>query len=399
MKIRSLLQTSLTLMLLASCAGSNLPNASTPQPNNGSAQNAAQPNQNQISSSSSAEMQQSLTALHEDEAIYDDTVTVAQAEAGFSTQALEVNQRLDTRVVVKPTVVRPVIAVGGRPASAQQTAQVKMRAAAALKLNQAQRAQLRANLKASDAVTLNEDGTITLDPAKFKQEVKAHLQQQVARLEQHLLKIKARLELKHEIKQELQQRLRHHDYAVRTSDKVSVTNEDGSISETIKVSFKNTRLNIERETTLTKTSLDGKLLEVDFQLSEKTPAFERTLSRVATYNNDGSKTVLIDAKTSWKNGRSHERHEERLVSSDGSATGAGTITRTDKAGNSKTFSFKLSLTAQGEMISSASDNSSQTEVTLDENADGSATAMVETNGQESSSEIDIEAEAEASTET
>ncbi len=407
---RTSIQSALTLMVLAACSpAAQLPTANTPQnqPNQTAAQSNTQ-NSAQASSQtsaqasaavSSASMAEDMTALHEDEAIYRDAVLLFQSEAGFATQAL--GNRASTDARLRLEVVAPVVratnlpGVGGRRVTAQQASQVQARAQARLKQEQAQRASFKAKLKSSGAITVNADNTLTIDPVLFKQEVAAQLKARQDVFKSHLAAIDARLDLKHEVAKEKMQKLRHRDYTTRTSDTVSVTNADGSVTETVKIQFKNSRLNISRETVLAKTSLDGKILKVEFKLTEKTPAFEREVTRIATHNADGSKNVLVDAKTTWKNGRVRERHEERVVNADGSATGAGTVTVTLKDGTNKTYTFNLSMSVSGEITSDATEPASNTEVIVTEETSGAATVIVNENNQETVTEVNLEAEAEA----
>lgn len=403
MKIRTLIQTSMTLMLLTACgpngqiAGVGNPTGSPSSAAQTTTQNSAQ-NSSQTSSQTSAsssikgsvsgQMQSDMTAMHEEEAIYADAATVADSDNSFATQALGASVSLNARLRLSS---------GSRPVTKPAAPAKDLRAAAKAKLvvAAANRNQLQAHLITASAVSINGDGTITLDPKAFALTVNQRLQAEKARFQDHLLRLDARLALKHQVGGDLLKRLYHHDFVVRTSDKTSITNDDGSTTETVKISFENSKLGIQREVVLAKTSQDGKLVKVDFQLTESNPIFDRSLTRVATYNGDGTKNVLIDAKTTWKDGRSSERHEERLVNADGSVTGTGTVTRTAKDGSAKTYTISLNITAAGDMTTGASDPASQTEVTLDEQASGEATVTTDINGQESAANVDIAADATA----
>lgn len=419
MKIRSLIQTSLTLMMLTACGpNGQLTSATLPQNSptgsqsglsgQGSQSALITGNQTQSTSSAgattassssvSATLKSDLTAMHEEEAIYTDAATVAEADSGFATKAVggTVGSTLGLDIRVRmPASTRPLPGPGGRKLPQAQAKDLRTQFKSQLALQAGDRSQFTSHLMNAAAVTVNGDGTITLDPKAFKQSFNQHMQQEKAQFENNLLKLKGRLELKKQITGDALRKLYHHDFVTRTSDKVTVQNADGSTTETIKISFENSRNGIKRETTLAKTSKDNKILKVEFQLNETTPAFTRTVTRVATHNADGSKNVLLDAKITWKDGRSCERHQERVVKADGSATGTGTITRTAKDGSSKTYTFNVNITVSGEMTTAASDPQSQTDVVLDEQANGDATVVVQENGQASAAEVDVAADATA----
>lgn len=410
MKIRTLIQTSMTLMILTAC-GPNGQIASVSNPT-GSQSSTSQTSNSQtatqtdtqsssqtstqtsasLNGSVSGQMQSDMTAMHEEEAIYADAAAVADSSNSFATQALGASVSLNTRLRLSN---------GPRPVTKPAAPAKDLRTAAKAKLvvAAANRTQLKTHLITAGAISINGDGTITLDPKAFALTVNQRLQAEKAKFQDQLLRIEARLALKHQVGGDLLKRLYHHDFAVRTSDKTSVTNDDGSTTETVKISFENSKLGIKREVVLSKTSKDGKLVKVDFQLTESNPIFDRSLTRIATYNGDGTKNVLIDAKTTWKDGRSSERHEERLVNADGTVTGTGTITRTARDGSTKTYTISLNIAADGGMTTGASDPASQTEVTLDEQASGEATVTTDVNGQENATNVDIAADATAAAST
>ncbi|HEY9841432.1 MAG TPA: hypothetical protein V6D23_13310 [Candidatus Obscuribacterales bacterium] len=329
MKIRSLLSVSLSLILVGGCS-SQTGTFAPARPGTQSASTSQNTTQGTAQSTAAAELQADLAELHADEVSYADTVSLASAETGFSTQML--------------------------PGEALRPAD----------LTKEQALQVRARL----------------------QELRQQFQTQ-------LDKIRDRLTLRREVAAEQLRwlhRRSHQDCTVRISDKVRVENPDGSVTETIKVNFANSCHDVIREAVLARTSKDGKLLKLEFQLHVTTPAFERDLTRIATYAADGSKHVLIDAKTSWRDGKIRERHEERLVNADGSATGKGTITVTLADGTVKTYQYTVSIAANGEITSSARDAGHRLEVKLAEKANGRATVSVTEDGREHAAEVDLEAE-------
>lgn len=389
---RNLISSSLMLMLLAACSSqtANLPAGPNPAAMTASGSQTSQPaspvasNQTTASSTAQAGLDGDLTSVYEDEAFYSDTVLLADSEAGFSTQALGAGA--DARIATMGPVRKQV--------ARSRADLAKAKAKDALTISPAERARFKQRLVSSGAVTVNADGTLTVDKAQFSTLVNAGLEVRKTRLKRQLDSLGNQLEPKRDIAADKLRRLHHHDHKVRISDKTTVTNPDGSITETIKVNFANSRTDVIRETILAKTSLNGKLINVDYQLKIVTPAFEHTKTRVATHNNDGSKTVLIDAKTVWRNGKTRERHEERLIEADGSGKGTGTIKVTMPDGSVKTWQYTLSFTADGKLTTSASDG--QTETLIEADAQGDATVIVTENGVETATEVNLDAEAAAS---
>ncbi|MGV3524505.1 MAG: hypothetical protein ACO1RX_09780 [Candidatus Sericytochromatia bacterium] len=388
MKIQTLISLSLTLMMLVACGPqTQMPNTATGNPS----QNAANsPASAAPVASTQSSLQADMLVEHEDEATYADTLTVAQTDAGFSTQQLRVGAGAAAVIKTPRAGVRVVTGSDLRAA--------KSRAVDMLTVSPAERARLKARLKTAGAVTANADGTLTVDAAAFRAQAKAAMQNRNARLKQQILKLDARLALKKELAQDKIQQLRRQNVVVRTSDKVTETNADGSVTTTLKVSFENKRTALTRESVLVETTREGELISRDYQMTETAKNHTRTSSRVTTFEADGSKNVLIESRTEWKNGRIRESNQERLIDADGAGTGTGTITVTSAEGETKTYTFTLKMDASGTLTSSASDPADSTEVVIDEAADGTATVIVETDGAETAESVDLEAEAEAAAE-
>lgn len=390
MKIQTLLPLSLTLMTLVACGPqTQMPNTATGTQNtaNSAAPASAAP---VVSAQSSTTLEADMLAEHEDEATYADTLTVARAEGGFSTQQLRVGAGAAAVIKTPRAGVRVVTGSDLRAA--------KSRAVDLLTVSPAERARLKARLKTSGAVTANADGTLTVDPVAFRSQAKAAIQNRNARLKQQILKLDARLDLKKELAQDKIQQLRRQNVVVRTSDKVTETNADGSMTTTLKVSFENKRTALTRESVLVETTLNGELLSRDYQMTETAKNHTRTSSRITTFEADGSKNVLMESRTEWKNGRIRESNQERLLDAAGAGTGTGTITVTSAEGETKSYTFTLKIDATGAVTSSASDPAENIEVVIDEEADGTATVIIEADGSETAESVNLEAEAEAAAE-
>jgi len=448
MKIRSVIQASLTLMVLAACTPQNnlslapmpAPNSpfqAAPQPQNQTAVSSAALASSVLSSRSGAALQSELTLVHEDEAIYQDTLTVA-AESGFQIQ--QVNEERDEALADERSrpehmgqhpsrpgqgMMRPPMPghpgmMPGHPGMMMhlprphhpaqlmppaQARQMQDRVQAHVKAQQAapglQQAmqQLIRALQQSGAVEMQADGRMILDPRAFQGHIQQGMSQHRAQFEKHLQAARPKLERTRELGQDQQAKLKRQNNLVRTSDRERIQNADGSITEILKVEFDNSRAGIKRQTYLAKTKLGDQMLKLEYKLEETTPAFERSASRLVTHHEDGSKTILLESKTTWKNGRIRTHNEERRVQADGSATGTGTLTLTSPDGSVKTHEFTVTITARGQMTSSSSDTESNTTVTVDEAEDGSATVIVEENGETEAVEVDLETEAEAAATT
>lgn len=249
--------------------------------------------------------------------------------------------------------------------------------------------------KFSSAITVNDDGTITVDPNKLKEELKTALESRKEMMSKNLEKAVAKLKEVKELAKEKAEKLKRKNNIVRNSEKVSVTNADGSVTETMTVKFENTKLGLTRENTVAKTSKDGKVLSVDHSLKATTLAYTKTVTRLVTYNEDGSRTIKTTSVTEWKNGAKSERNEQRVVGADKTATGAGTLTVTNSKGESKTYNLSVGISASGEVTSNVTDNSTKEEVEVTESSTGETTQTVTTTEGSASETVDVEASVSA----
>jgi hypothetical protein len=351
--------------------------------------------QTSTSAKASAELQAALIAEHESEATYSDTNTVAQS-GSFSTQAIGIEGRGE----INATALLPRVGAAVRTALKPVVRRAATRAAIDTRKDvmKRQTARVKASLEKSDAITVSADGMVTIDAPKLKAEVKAKAEARKNTMEARIASLRAKLQDRKEITQDKLQQLRRKNNVVRTSDTVETPNADGSITKTISVEFKNDRANITRESTLSRTTLDGKLVSSDYSLKMTTQHFTREESRSTTVNADGTRTVNIYAMTTWNDGRKRERHEERVITADGNATGTGTLTLTMKDGTTKTFNIGVNVTATGEVDTVASDPAGTTEVVVDESASGEAVVTTSEEGTVAEVTVNVEAEVEAQAE-
>lgn len=348
------------------------------------------------SAKASAELQAALIAEHESEATYSDTHTVAQGSGSFSTQAIGIEGRGE----INATALLPRVGAAVRTALKPVVRRAATRAAIDTRKEALKRQTVRVKtaLEKSDAITVSADGLVTIDAPKLKAEVKAKAETRKNIFEARIASLRAKLQDRKEIAQDKRQQLRGKNNVVRTSDTVETPNADGSMTKTISVEFKNDRANITRESTLSRTTLDGKLVSSDYSLKMTTQHFTREETRSTTVNADGTRTVNIYAMTTWNDGRKRERHEERVITADGNATGTGTLTLTLKDGTSKTYNIGVNVTAMGEVDTVATDPAGTTEVVVDESASGEAVVTTNEEGIVAEVTINVEAEVEAQAE-
>jgi hypothetical protein len=334
----------------------------------------------------SAQIQSSLAAYHDDEAAFNDTATVAN-ENGFTAKALGPLEK--TIQATTSTTVDATATVG-------LSADTKAKAAAKQKQIKENAAKVKNQLQASGAVTVNTDGTVTVDSAKLKSEVKKLVDNSKAKLKETLSKYKDKLQAKKDVAKATIEKLRRKNNIVRNSDVVEVTNADGSVTKTITVHFENSKLNLTRDVTTARTTKDGKLVSIDYSLEAKgANGYSRSATRsVVVDAAAGTRTVTTQSTTTLPNGTVREVNETRVVNADGSATGTGTVTVTTKDGQTKTYNIGVGVSAgaTGEETTTATDTSTNTTVTLDENTDGTATVVVDEPGEanDTQSTVNIE---------
>ncbi|GIW23119.1 MAG: hypothetical protein KatS3mg068_2126 [Candidatus Sericytochromatia bacterium] len=242
----------------------------------------------------------------------------------------------------------------------------------------------------SSAITINDDGTITIDPIKLQNEVKKVLEARKKELEKRLSTINESLKKFKEVAKEKVNKLKRKNNVVRNTDKVVTENSDGTTTETMTVKFENTKQGIIRENTVIRTLKDGKLVSIDHSLKTTTKSYTRTSSRIVTFNEDGSKVIKTTSLTEWKDGRKVERNEERLVSASGNATGSGTITVTSKDGKVKTYQLNVSKTSSGELSSTVKDEETNKELQIVQDEQATVEVNSSENGNIEQKEVDLE---------
>jgi hypothetical protein len=334
----------------------------------------------QTSIKTSVEVQNSLASYHEDDASFSDSASVAD-ESGLKTKAL----------------LGPLEGTG--PIATAVATKNKVTAAAKAKIVKENAVKAKAKLQASGAVTVNADGTLTVDPAKLKAAIKNAVDASKTKLKARVEKLKDKLALKKDVAKATIQKLKRKNNVARTSDAATETNADGSVTKTLSIHFENPTLKLTRDIIISKTfDKDGKLISIDYSLEAKANNYSRTATRTVTVNADGSRNISTQSTTTWPNGKTREINEERIVNADGSATGSGTITTTVN-GQTKTINFTSGVTAGAtadagtELTTIATDPATNLSVTIDESADGSASVAVTESGAETETDIDIEATA------
>lgn len=363
---------SVSLALVMSLAACSTPNSTTDTQNN---TNSSQ----QLTMSSAASQQASadLTSYSQDEATFIDTELLASQETSFSTKALtDLIEKIKDKAEVKTTT----------EISTTTTATTSSKGGV--------RGDLKAQLESSGAITTNADGKVVVDTTKLRATVKEFVAENKAEIKAKIDKVKDKLKEKREVAKEKADKLKTKS-KVSTSNVVEVTNADGSVTKTMSVEFKSD--NMTRENTITKTTLDGKMLSMTHTLNVTAKAFTKTSSRITTFNTDGSKKVVTESVTTYTDGRKREVYETRDINASGSGTGTGTITFTDKNGQTTVKNLETKITLEGttpKVDAVVKDGS--VEVKLSENASGTATlAVTENNKAVESLQLNVETKVEA----
>lgn len=158
----------------------------------------------------------------------------------------------------------------------------------------------------------------------------------------------AKLKMLKDVKKSLN--LKRKDSNVKNSDVVEVKNADGTTSKIMTVKFDSKTGNNTRENKVIKTfSADGTLIKMEHYLTVDLNNLDRTYSKIAEYNSDGSKKVVVKSETKWADGKTRVVSEERNINADGSGTGSGTVTVTLKDGTVKTYDINITISKDGEV--------------------------------------------------
>jgi hypothetical protein len=162
--------------------------------------------------------------------------------------------------------------------------------------------------------------------------------------------LKSKLELKKDLKdQKKLDKLNRKNVDVKTSDVATTTNADGTTTKIMVIRFQNKNETNFRENKVVKTfAADGSLIKLEHYLTIELKEYSRTYTRIADFNADGSKKVVINSETKWPNGNTRVVSQEINVNADGSGTGTGTVTVT-KDGKTTTYDINVSVTVSGDI--------------------------------------------------
>lgn len=358
---------------------------------------------------SSAELQAAMQSVMADEADFKDTETLS-ANGSFQTQALEVEQSGELSATLFTGGKLPLARNAREENKPEARQKNKPQPRASLMMRQVLKAETQARLSAkrmsqknlflekkaqlesNGALTVNADGTLTIDPVKLRLNVQAHNAMRKDQIKLKLKKFKEKTKDLREVAQDKKQKLANKSQAVRTSDTEEVQNADGSITTITKVEFENTNTGATRQVISTRTTLDGQLVSAFHTLEATHKNYTRTVERNVEVDADGGRKVSVKATTTWNDGKKRERSEERIVAADGAATGGGSVTVTRADGSVKTYTYSLNITSAGEVIVNSSDTSdtATAEVTVEGNTgESDVTVVVEENGEATEVSVDL----------
>lgn len=349
-------------------------------------------------SEESAELKESLAAVHDDEDSFADADALASEDPAFSTKQLR--SRLEAGVDLTARVDAPRLREGAETLRKKARDRQRIRNLRNKLFKMAAAAELRAAVMASGAVTVDADGMVTIDTAKLKAFTKEQLAERKAMIKAKIETLKPKLQAKAEVAKDKLQNLRRKNVVVRTSEVVNTENEDGSVTKTVEIEFSNERTGVTRNVVVSNTfDAEGNLTHKDYQLTASTKAYERTVVRTVDITAEG-RTIKHEGTTTWKNGRMREVSYERFVDAEGNSSGVGTITITKADGTSTVHEMTISSMASGELETAASSDDGEADVVISESAEGDAT-VTEGSGEEEAVQSDVdlaavvEAEAEA----
>ncbi len=332
----------------------------------------ANPTTNNTDSSSTSASKEAMTSYYDDESTFKDSESLSNDS--FGTKALgDMSNTAFATTLPSPTT-------SGSTATAKKD-EVKATATTTITTNQAIRAenkaQIRADLKNSGAVTVNADGTLTVDSAKLK-------------AQKDQIKIKLQESLK--VFKENNSDLRRKNNVIRKSDVQEVDNGDGTKTKTVNIEFKNEKSQVVRDNVYSKTtSADGKVTGTEHSLSVTTPNYTKSTTRVTTVDTTTMiKTIVTNSTTTWKDGKKVIINEQRTIDSTGKGTGTGTMTVTTKEGKTTTYNLSSNISVSAQVSVTATDPVTDSIVTTTENADGTATQTVTEAGKTETSTVNLE---------
>ncbi|MFN4150105.1 MAG: hypothetical protein ACK4IX_04100, partial [Candidatus Sericytochromatia bacterium] len=309
----------------------------------------------QVATSNSSQVKEALIMESEDEKYFDDSDTsLSSTDKSFATKAL--GDRLLGKLDPAAGEDRMVALNGG----AKETKKANLKA------------KLKQFVSKNGAVKRNEDGSLTIDTNKLKENLK-----------------KAK-----ELAKEQVQKLKRKNNVVRTGDVEEVKNEDGSTTKTGTVAFENKKNGLKRNIVAVRNlNADGKLDSANYELTSEHKNFTRTVKRTVTVNDDGSKTIVFYSLTTFKDGRKREVNRTVNLDKDGNGTATGTIKMTKKDGTEKTITINATISKTAGTITVAKDPATGLEVKSEEKADGTTTVTTTEEGK-TSTEVVTEEKAE-----
>lgn len=293
----------------------------------------------------STDMKDALIMDSEDEKYLDDSdTTLSSGGKSFATKALNLPVK---------TEVQANAGLGAR-----EDIRATVAANAAVKAP-ALKKKVKQFVSKNGAVTRSEDGTIKVDVAKLKENLK-----------------QAKEVLKEEV-----QKLKRKNNVVRKGDIEEVKNDDGSTTKTGSVAFENQKNGAKRNIlTVKNVDSNGKLEDSTYELTAEHPNFTRTVKRTVTVNADGSKDIVFYSLTTFKAGGKREVNRNTHLGADGNGTATGTIKVTAKDGTEKTYTTTTTISKSNGTITIAKDPATGAEVKTEEKPDGTTTASTTVDG-------------------
>jgi len=229
------------------------------------------------------------------------------------------------------------------------------------------------------AVEIRPDGTIIIYPAQVNQFIvnqeskyRKSMETPKKDLFGRLDKVNKHLENKKATPKASNKKLTQKNVEVKNSSIVKTTNEDGTVTKTVSIEFKNVKTGATKTNKVSKTySVAGKLIKAEHVLDIKIGEYTRKTTRIME-TKDGTTKTTTESRTVWANGKTREVYEERVRNADGSNSGKGTITIKNPDGKVITYNLNTSVSVTGGVISNADDIANDTQVSASGDAEGNA---------------------------
>jgi hypothetical protein len=215
-----------------------------------------------------------------------------------------------------------------------------------------------------------------------------------ADLKTRLDQLTSQLTINSDVSADLVLRINRPDFTVRSSNVVTINNNDGSTAKFLAVEFTGKTSGKTETDKLSNTFSANGSAKLEHYLTANAGGYNKIAVRTENNSNSSQKTVETKSTASLSNGSSIIINETRTANN--GLQGSGTISITSAGGTKTNYTFDSNVGADGKLTVNAKNTADNTVINLSQQSDTTATANITSNGQASTSQLKTDFSSESS---